>query len=357
MDRRQFIRSTIGAGIAGTAMMAGEPSEAGVRHYVPPEEAPHELTFMQWPVDLDVYGSERFLGRTQDTIIEIANTIAAFEPVVMLADKSYHATMKPSFADGVTFWDVPTEDLWCRDSGPLIAKRADGSRVVSHIRFNGWGDKQGHRHDGRIAEACAERLGFPLIDAGLVGEPGGVDHDGHGLMIAHESSWIIDNRNPGLTKDEVTERLLRAYGHETMIWAPGLVGQDITDYHIDALARFTGPGRILMNLPAEAARDPFADTARDTHDILVEAGLNVEVISEPLFRRNNRDDFVASYVNYYVCNGAVIASHFGDRETDEAARQALARHYPDREIVMLDTDELGMIGGGIHCATQQLPAH
>lgn len=53
---------------------------------------------------------------------------------------------------------------------------------------------------------------------------------------------------------------------------------------------------------------------------------------------------------------AVIAAEFGDRETDEIARDALTRHYPGREVVTLNVDPLGEMGGGIHCATQQMPA-
>ena len=67
-------------------------------------------------------------------------------------------------------------------------------------------------------------------------------------------------------------------------------------------------------------------------------------------------DFVASYANYYVCNGAVIAAQFGDEEADRLAVKALQEHYPSREIITLNVDPLGELGGGIHCATQQMPA-
>ena len=60
-------------------------------------------------------------------------------------------------------------------------------------------------------------------------------------------------------------------------------------------------------------------------------------------------------MNYYVCNGAVIAAEMGDRDTDQIAADALAQAYPGREVVMLNADDLGWIGGGIHCATQQMP--
>ena len=203
----------------------------------------------------------------------------------------------------------------------------------------------------------AERLGIDTVDSGLTGEPGGVEHDGAGLLMAHESSWVNANRNPGLAREEVERRLLSAYGAERMIWSPGLKDADITDYHIDGLARFTAPARVLLNLPETAdARDPFAAAGRRTHERLIAAGLEVEVIPEPASPRVQDPDFVASYVNFYVCNDAVIASRFGDGRTDAIARDALQRHYPGREIVMLDVDALGETGGGIHCATQQMPA-
>ncbi|NRB05564.1 MAG: agmatine deiminase family protein [Rhodobacteraceae bacterium] len=324
--------------------------------YVPPEEARHSQTFMQWPVSRQVYRDRRFLRDVQNTIADIANAIAAFEPVVTLADASHHAAARAQLSSNVALWDIPTEDLWCRDSGPLFAVQ-NNALVVSHIQFNGWGNRQPHRADGQIAQRVAEKLGLPLVPSGLKGEAGGVEHDGHGLLMAHESSWVTDTRNPGLTRTQIETQLLTAYGADRMIWSPGVFGEDITDYHIDSLARFTGPGRVLINLPDDPdPADPFHVAAQDTHTRLIAAGLEVEVIPEPNKRRVKRYDFVASYANYYACNGAIIAAQFGDPETDAIAKAALRAHYPDREIVMLNVDPLGEIGGGIHCATQQMPA-
>ncbi len=324
--------------------------------FVPPEESPHEQTFMQWPVSRRVHPDPVFLGIAQQTIADIANAIAEFEPVVMLAAAADHAKARRKLSDAVDLWDLPTEDLWCRDAGPIFVIDGKGGLAVRHIQFNGWGRKQVHDRDAKVAEKIAARLGLPLLPSGLYGEAGGVEQDGHGLLLAHESSWVIDNRNPGLTRAEIEARLLAAYGAERMIWSEGVRGEDITDYHIDSLARFSGPGRVLINLPDDPdPDDPFHNAALDTHDTLVAAGLAVEVIPEPEERRVKSVDFVASYANYYVCNGGVIAAQFGDPEADTIARDALARHYPGREIVTLDVDPLGEMGGGIHCATQQMP--
>lgn len=326
-------------------------------HVMSAEEALHQATFMQWPVHPKVYRDRIFCEMVQQTITDIANAIAEFEPVYLLADGAEHRRARRGLSDGVTLWDIPTDDLWCRDAGPIFVQGSDGTLAQRQIQFNGWGRRQPHRHDAAIAARVAERLDLPLLPSGLVGEGGGVEQSGHGLLMAHESSWVNPNRNPGLSRDEIGARLCTALGAERIIWSPGLVGEDITDYHIDSLARFTGPERVLIALPDRPdPRDPFHKAALETHDILAAAGLEIEVIPEPTRARIEHPDFVASYANYYVCNGAVIAPYFGDAETDEIAAQALARHYPGREIVMLNVDPLGELGGGIHCATQQMPA-
>ena len=112
-----------------------------------------------------------------------------------------------------------------------------------------------------------------------------------------------------------------------------------------------------MNLPDDPdPRDPFHNAALETEAILREAGLNIVIIPEPNRRRVRSYDFVASYMSFYVCNGAVIGSEFGDPETHVLAADALARHSPGREVVLIEADVLGELGGGIHCATKEMPA-
>ncbi len=334
--------------------MAYTPAPAGYK--VPAEEAPHAGCFMQWPVNRRVHPDRVFREITQETIADIANTISEFEPVWMLAAGEDHSQARRLLGRNVELWDVPTEDLWCRDAGPLFTAHPEKGLAVMNMHFNGWGEKQVHARDGQIAEKVAERLGLPVFSSGLKGEPGGVESDGHGTLIAHESSWVIDNRNPGLSRDQIEARLLAAYGADRMIWAPGVWDQDITDYHIDSLARFVAPGHVLMQLPDDPyPGEDFHDAALETYDILAAAGLKIDVIPEPEDVRVNSPDFVAAYVNYFVCNGGVVTSAFGDPEADEIAYDALSNQFPDREIVVLNADPLGEMGGGIHCATQQMP--
>lgn len=340
-------------------MAQGGARAAGFRY--PEETEPHERTFMQWPVSRRVYDDADFLYDLQDSIAEIASTIAAFEPVVMLAAAEHHRAIKKRVSGDIELWDIPTDDLWCRDSGPSFVVDDKGGIAVTQFNFNGWGNKQRHENDGKVAARVADHLGLRIFDTGLVGEAGGVETDGHGTLIAHESSFINPNRNRG-SKAEITAMLLETMGAEKLIWAPGIIGADITDYHIDALARFVKPGQIVIQMGAEVdPDDPWSVAAAETHDILASATdargrrLDLVILPEPYDIRSETEDFVSSYVNYYVCNDAVIAAEFGDREADAQAADILADLYPDREIVMLNVDPLGEVGGGIHCATHEQP--
>ncbi|MEX3014197.1 agmatine deiminase family protein [Gymnodinialimonas hymeniacidonis] len=353
---RMTRRASMGAMAAGLAFCGRAQAQAG-GWVMPAEEAPHEATFMQWPVSREVHPDRYFLGILQDTIADIANTIAAFEPVILLMPTEAIAGAGRRLSGDIEIWDIPTEDLWARDSGPVFLTNDAGERAVLSFNFNGWGNKQVHVQDGQIAARVAERMGLPLIDSGVVGEAGGLEQDGAGLVMAHESSWVIDNRNPGLSRDQIGARIVESLGAERMIWAPGLADHDITDYHIDALARFVAPGHALIQLPEEVdPDDPFSAASFQARDILRNAGLRLTEIADPWATRITSADFVASYVNYYVCNSAVIAAQFGDRTADRAAEDTLQALYPDREIIALNVDALGEIGGGIHCATQQMPA-
>ncbi|UVO54230.1 agmatine/peptidylarginine deiminase [Sphingomonas sp. SUN039] len=362
--RRQLLRASVGMAITpfafgyAEAKSAAAPALSGFE--MPLESAPHERTFMQWPTSLDVYDRASLVD-VQLSIARIANTISRYEPVVMLVGRDKAAAARRTLSGDVALWDIPADDLWCRDSGPTFVRNAKGELAVAHIRFNGWGNKQTHRNDAMIAPHIAKRLGLSLLDTGLVGEQGGVEHDGAGTLLAHASCWANPNRNRQ-SEAEVGKRLLGALGGKKMIWAPGVKGKDITDDHIDALARFIAPGKVLIQLDDQIDySDPFSVSGHETLRILEQAtdarGKRLEIIRlpNPVDIRSKNDDFVASYVNYYVCNGAVIAAQFGDRRADAQARALLQSLYPTRKVEMIDIDPIGESGGGIHCATQQQP--
>ncbi|QKW09844.1 agmatine deiminase family protein [Streptomyces sp. NA04227] len=329
--------------------------------YVPADDVPHTRTWMSWPSRRSVWG--RHLGGVQEDIALIARTVAAFEPVVLCApDADTAADARAACGSSVTVIDeIWTDDLWMRDICAVFRSDDHGHLDAVGLNFNGWGNKQKHAYDADVAECVAEWNDLPFHTAEFVGEGGSIETDGDGTVMATESSLVNKNRNRGMSRQEIEDAVLDVYGAERMIWVPGVRGKDITDNHIDVTSRFIRPGVVMVQLPPADRNDVWARDAREQFRILSgetdARGRRLEVmtVEGPDSVRSRKRDFVDSYMNFHVVNGAVVTAQFGDRVKDAAARHALAGAFPGREIVQIDVDRLMAGGGGIHCSTMQEP--
>ncbi|MFE3796228.1 agmatine deiminase family protein [Nocardia tengchongensis] len=376
MRRRRFFQ--LSAAVAGGLVVAacdesGSQDTAGAppsrvphddRAWLMPEEGdPHVRTWMAFGVGERVWGAE-LLPVVRDNLAAIARAIARFEPVSMLV-RTEEMDLARGLMGGANVELVPAalDDLWMRDTGPVFVKGATGMAGVD-FNFNGWGGKQRHGQDAKVAEIVTGRAGVETLHTGLVLEGGGIEVDGQGTGIITESCVLNDNRNPGWSKADVEAELRYLLGLEKIIWLPGIKGEDITDGHTDFYARFARPGVVVAGLDTDP--DSYDHDVTQRHlEILRGAtdvhgnALQVEVIEGPAqVRPQYRDqkDFAAGYINFYVCNGGVIAPQFGDQDGDSAARDTLERLFPGREVVQIDIDGIAAGGGGIHCTTQQQPA-
>ncbi|MCX5192842.1 agmatine deiminase family protein [Streptomyces sp. NBC_00249] len=368
MGRRRFLAAAgltaAGAALAaaeGRARAAGRPAAAGALR-VPIEDVRHTRTWMAWPDSTAIWGGK--LGGVQSDIALIARTIATYEPVYLCANSASAAKARSMCGQAVTVvTTVPVDDCWMRDTGPVFRTDGAGGLDAVGLNFNGWGNKQAHAKDALVAGRIAAYVGVPFTSAALVGEGGAVEQDGAGTLMATRSSLINRNRNPGMSQAQVEAALRTAYGASKVIWFDGVTGQDITDDHVDATSRFLAPGKALVQMPLASDTDVYAKDARKQYQVLSAATtaggarMAVEQLQGPDYYkiRSTHRDFLASYANYYVCNGAVISGQFGDTRADTAARATLARLFPGRVVEQLDIDRLGTGGGGIHCVTQQQP--
>ncbi|WP_407289082.1 agmatine deiminase family protein [Streptomyces sp. BP-8] len=354
ISRRQTLQAAAVAAFGGI----GCARPADRRRWWPDESRPHELTYMAWPTRR-IWGSAT--DGVREDIARIARAVADFEPVTLLANSEEVKAARRACGSGVEVVPTPVDDLWMRDTGPTFVRGADRIAGVD-LNFNGWGGKQEHARDGRVARAVLEDERIKRIKAPITAEGGALETDGRGTLLVTESSLVNDSRNPGMSRNAIERALKDLFGVTTVIWVKGVLGEDITDYHIDALARFSEPGVVVMSTPPEQApRDVWTaayDQARKVLDRAVDArGKRLEVVElpEPVDIGRRGDGFLACYVNYYVVNGAVIMPRFGDRKADRRAASIVRDLYPGREVVPLPVDHLGEGGGGIHCSTQQMP--
>lgn len=318
---------------------------------------------MCWPSDPSVYGrSTSYFESVQEILGRLAAAIAENEPVTMLAARQHHELAARLCGGDVSLLDIPTDDMWSRDSGPVFLRDQRGRVAVLDLRFNGWGGKQHQRaNDEKVSRAIADHLGYPYFRAGVVGEGGGLEYDGEGTLLLTDSCWVNDNRNPGMTRDQVEAELKAALGVDTVIWLPGVRGQDITDGHIDGAIRIVRPG-LLMTGGYPGDTSEWGRVLEESKAILSKTkdakGRSFEMVDVPsaVDARSNADSMFTGYANYYVGNGAVYTPSFGDAKADRRAVETLGRLYPRRRVVALEVDRIYENGGGIHCVTQQEPA-
>jgi agmatine deiminase len=357
LNRRAFM------GVAMATIAAARGAQTRPHGYfAPAEESRHARTWMCWPSTPSIYGGNTgYYESVMETIGRLAAAIAENEPVSMLAAAADQPLAAQLCGPGVELVDIPTDDMWSRDSGPVFLQNGDGGIAVLDFNFNGWGGKQRHGLDGQIAASIAERLGCPYYRSEITGEGGGIEYDGDGTLILTDSCWVNDNRNPGWTRDDIEAELKLSLGVEKVIWLPGVRGQDITDGHIDGSVRIVRPGLLLTSgYPGDTSA--WGAALEESNAILSKTtdarGRSFETVDIPsaVEVRSTRPDFFTGYANYYVGNGAVYTPSFGDAGADARAVDTLGRLFPGRRIVSLEVDRIYENGGGIHCVTQQQPA-
>jgi len=368
LSRRTALRSVAGIGALAVGPTActepdvTEPAAPPSSRRFGAEWEPQARTFMSWPT-VAIWGPD--IGEVQRDIAGLARAVAAHQPVVLLAAPDLVGAARNAAGSGVEVVPIPVNDLWARDTVPVFVEQ-DGEIAGVDLNFNGWGDKQ-HPHDADHAAgpALLKRYGIPRITTWLVGEGGALETDGQGTLLVTESSLVNENRNPGRSRSDIEAELRALLGVTQIIWFAGVRGEDITDAHVDFLVRFTGPGAVLLDRAFPGTEpDVWSRSADEAAAVLADATdargakLAVTALTQPDPDRitGRGDEFVSTYLNFSVADGAVFVPTFGDAAADDNAVQVFRDHFPGREIVQLGIDAIASGGGGIHCATHDQPA-
>jgi agmatine deiminase len=311
---------------------------------------------MCWPARADMWGA--LMPEAEASHAEVANAIAAFEPVLMAVRPEQAAAARAACSAGVELFEVALDDSWARDSGPIIVTGGPGGgRAGVDFGFNAWGEKfRPWDEDAAFGARALERLGIERIDAtDFILEGGSIAVDGTGTLFTTEQCLLHPRRNPSLSREEIDARLCERLGVTQVVWlGRGLVEDDDTDGHVDNICAPVAEGHVLLQTVADPA-DPNHEPAQENLARLRDAGVTVTEL-ELLPRLDwSGAPTVVPYTNFYVCNGAVIVP-IADPATDDEALARIAALHPGREVVGIPGATLAKGGGGIHCITQQVPA-
>jgi len=328
---------------------------------MPAELAPHERTAMCWPTRADLYGDLNDEARRAHA--EVAAAIAVHEPVTMIAAPGDADAASRRCGGDVDVIELPIDDSWFRDTGPIYVIDDDGRRVALDWGFNGWGDKfRPWDTDATLARRFAEDAGHEWRSIPMVLEGGSIAVDGEGTLVTTEQCLLHPNRNPTMTRAGIEATLRHELGVDTIVWLPhGLALDDDTDGHVDNIAAFTRPGTLLVQGCDDRDEADWLRcnvNVRCARDAVDARGVALEVIEVPVlpFTEIGGRRVPVPYLNFYVANGVVVVG-VCDHDDDADMLDLIADQFPGREVVGLDVGAvLAYGGGGIHCITQQIPA-
>lgn len=356
-------------------------------YHMPFEGLPHTATVILIPFRADTWRDKAKPG--QEAYKEVIKAIAIHEPVIVGIHPALFKKLAPEYQEipNVTVLSIRYNDAWARDNMPLFVTNGanEGMRTVD-FRFNAWGGGydglyRNYKDDDRLASVLSRRLkllSYFLPD--FVLEGGSIAVDGEGTLITTEACLLSKGRNPQFSKIEIEETLREYLGVDKVIWVPHGIYEDETNEHIDNMVAFVKPGEVAMAW-TDDKDDPQYEYCLETLKALTEAvdakgrKLKITKITLPnpplylskdeskglinssstLVKRSYGRRLAASYINFYMGSSFVIMPAFGVKE-DKAAYEAMSKLFPDKEIHQINTREILLGGGNIHCITMQIPA-
>lgn len=332
------------------------------------------------------------VARRQDVHINVLNDNWAR----LVRDQLVHFGVPAKLAaQRVFFHFMPSNECWCRDHGPAFVVKngfsqgspdgehwspaehgTPGSGAPSRRRaikdvaivdwsFNAWGGKYPPWDgDDNIPTVIARRAKLPLWRVPIVMEGGSVEFNGRGTVLSTTQCLLNKNRNPGLSRAKVERALLDYYGQSHVLWlGEGIEGDD-TDGHIDDLARFISPTKVLIGVEEKRRDANYKQLDRALSKLFAmkdQDGRPFDIVTIPMPAPvvHDGERLPATYINFLFVDGACLVPVFGGstgaKKTEARALSIMQDHLPHHQVVPIDCRELIWGLGAIHCLSQQVP--
>ena len=339
-----------------------KPAELG--YDMPAEWEPHAATWLSWPRREGISFPDSY-DRVLPTLRAMVNALTESEPVCINVCNGAHEAEARAVLQGIapeclTFYQIPTNEPWCRDHGPIFLTREDDPKLaIVDWDYNGWGNKYPPFDlDEVVPTRIGELLGLPVFYPKMILEGGSIDVNGSGACLTTEGCLLNPNRNPDLAREQIEARLRDYLGVNEILWLGlGTEGDD-TDGHIDNLARFVNADTVLTIVEQDQSNPNYSALQENLRRLkeMQPGGRKLNIVELPTVRRMVREDLVlpASYANFYIANTVVLAPVYGE-PNDDVALGILRESFSTRKVVGIDCQELIWGLGAFHCLTQQQP--
>jgi len=382
----------------------GSPLPPALGYRMPAEWEPHAATWLAWP---HYHGD--WPGRFEPipwVYAEIIRNLARHERVELIVNDAVagrHARRvlerADAFSANIRFHRWPTNRVWLRDSGCIFLTKKEKDHVGQGLRpgraeqssaplalkfrFNAWAKYSNWRYDEKIGALMAQvkrptlaaknaaRIGRPHpreihpISNGkrIVLEGGSIDVNGAGTILTTEECLLskVQERNPHMTRMHYEKAFADYLGAPHTIWLGRGVHGDDTHGHVDDLTRFVSKDTVITMVEPDSKdvnHAPLRANLRRLQSARDQDGRQLTVVElpmpQPVVFEGRR--LPASYANFYIANGVVLAPVF-NRPNDRIALNTLAELFPTREIVPIYSGDFIWGLGAMHCMTQQQPEY
>ena len=368
---------------------------------MPAEWEPHTATWLAWP-----HYEGDWPGKFQPipwVYAEIIRNLARHERIELIVNDAASARRArrvleraDALSSSIRFHHWPTNRIWLRDSGCIFLKRSqagfahagnqerpspDEPGIAAKFRFNAWAKYSNWRYDDKIGSLMAKVNDRTLsgkkrgtrtrrlteihpVSMGqrIVLEGGSIDVNGAGTILTTEECLLskVQERNPQMARVHYEKAFADYLGAPHTIWlGRGILGDD-THGHVDDLTRFVSRSTVITMVEPNSKDVNHAPLRANLRRLQVardQDGKQLTVVElpmpQPVVFEGRR--LPASYANFYVANGVVLAPVF-NRPNDRIALNTLAQCFPTREIVPIYSGDFIWGLGAMHCMTQQQPA-
>jgi len=365
-----------------TSKIPIETSPAALGYRMPAEWEPHAATWLAWP---HYHGD--WPGRFEPipwVYAEIIRNLARHERVELIVNDARAAKQArkvleraDALSDNIRFHRWPTNRVWLRDSGCIFLKCGAGApsrgrpaqpeSLALKFRFNAWAKYSNWRFDNEIGVEMAVTANAEFVTPyhggkEIVLEGGSIDVNGAGTILTTEECLLskVQERNPHMTRVHYEKAFADYLGARNTIWlGRGILGDD-THGHVDDLTRFVRKNTVVTMVEPNSKdvnHAPLRANLRRLQSARDQDGKQLTIVELPMPQPVVFEDrrLPASYANFYIANGVVLAPVF-DRPNDRIALNTLAQLFPNREIVPIYSGDFIWGLGAMHCMTQQQPA-
>jgi agmatine deiminase len=318
---------------------------------IPPEWEPQKATWMQWPRVDEEHLIYNFSG--------IIDVLQDYEPIHILVTNASARFAAQNFlvSEGVSITNITWHIMdynwcWMRDNGPIwVAENYKLS--VQNWKFNGWGEPDTpFAADDAVPPQVAALTGLSCTNYDFFNEKGNLEFNGAGALI---TSWVcLSNRNPGVTMTEMESLFETSFGVTQVVWLLSGPSDDITDGHVDSIARFIDEETVAVARYSNQS-DPNAYVFEEAASIISNAGFEVVRLDVPGSVGYLGEQLPCIYLNWLVANGVVIVPGFDYPLWDNTAKAIIESYFPNRDVIIVEMLDLWYDGGGIHCVTNDQP--